>query len=364
MAGSRAVVAVLLVSGLLAGCTAGKGKGDSASLGTADFSNLGLEATATTGIIRGVVVDDAIRPLGNATVATTLPDGTNKSTQSAHDGAFGFDGLPAGTYFLKVAKPGYLAAQSSTDVVAGVANPPIVKVVLKADPASVPYVSQYQYDAFIACSVTAVTVSFAACGLAPDQTNNAFLVNYFADKPPALIQTEAIWQSTQALGGELSLSITALGPPQEGVNATAGPSPIYITVNETQARHFNFTAPEADGGQPVTIRLFSTELSGTDVVPEEQAHALWKSTAYPLYNSTGADPTVKAVFGAIPLGQDPFGSPDCIKYPVLFDACWSFGGVGLQLEQKVTVFTHFFYGYTPHPGWRFSSGEPVPQPPA
>ena len=357
--GSRALFAVALAATVLAGCTGGSGAKAKQPAGP-DYSILGLQATETTGIIRGLVVDDAIRPLGNATVSTTLPDGSNRTTTSAADGAFGFQGLAPGPYFLKVSKPGYLGAQASADVVAGVSAPAIVKILLKADPAALPYFQQFQFDAFVACSFTAITVSFAACGLAPDQTNNAFLVNYRPDKPPSLFQTEAIWTSTQVLGQDLGLSITALGPPQEGVNATDGPSPIYITVNATQALKYNYTGPDA---ADITIRLFSTELPGTDVIPEEQAHALWKSEGYGLYNSTPLPGPVHDAFNSVPLGQDPFSSPDCIKYPILFDACWSFGGVGMQLEQKVTVYSHIFYGYLPTPGWRFSSGEPVPPPP-
>jgi hypothetical protein len=355
-------VALLLSGTLLAGCTGGAAKGKTGEPGaTADFSNLGLEATASTGIIRGIVVDDAIRPLANATIATTSPDGKPLNTTSSHDGAFGFDGLPPATYFLHITKPGYRAVQASADVVAGVKEPAVVKILLARDPTGLPYFSAYQFDAFIACSFTLVTVSFAACGLAADQTNNAFLVNYRPDKPPSHIQIEAIWDSTQALGNELGLSVTALGPPQVGVNGTEGASPIYITINATDAQKFNFTGPDA---ADVTIRLFSTQLTGTDVIPEEQAHALWKSNGYGVYNSTPLAGPVHTVFTSIPLGQDPFSSPDCLKYPVLFDACWGFGGEGMALQQRVTVYTHIFYGYLPPPDWRFSSGDPVPQPPA
>ena len=355
------VIMVLLLAAGLSGC-ASKGKGPKDQPGSANFSDLGLQATATTGIIRGIVVDDAIRPLANASVGTTLADGTARNTTSAPDGAFGFANLPPGTYFLKVSKRGFIGAQASADVVAGVAEPPIVKVLLKADPSTLPYVTQLQYDAFIACSFTLAIVSFAACGLVADQTNNAFLVDYAADKPPNWIQTEAIWSSTQALGNELGLSITDFHKgPQIGVNGTAGPSPIYITVNQSTAAHFEYGT-----NNTITIRLFSSELSGTDVVPEEDVHAVWKSTLYGPVNSTGAPELYQAnVVDHDPTGllTNPFDNPDCVKYPVLFNACFGVGGVGMALQQKVTVFTQIFYGYTPTPGWRFSSGEPVPPPP-
>jgi hypothetical protein len=350
----------------MAGCSGGAGDEEGSALPAADFEELKLEATATTGVIRGIVVDEAIRPLAGAEIGTTLPDGgAVRNTTSAEDGAFGFDGLPPGTYFLTVSKPGFLTQQANADVVVGISDPPITKVLLTADPTSLPYVGAYQFDAFIACSFTLVTVSFAACGLAAEQTNNAFLVNYWPDKAPKHVQIEAIWQSTQALGGELGLSVTALGPPQVGVNGTSGPSPIYITINETQALQHNFTSPD-ESDPPITIRLFSSQLSGTDAVPEEQVHSLWASTLYEPYNGTGLNPLVDQATDQDPTGlaQNPFSHPECIRYPVLFASCWGAGGVGMALEQRVTVYTHIFYGYMPPADWRFSASGSPPDPPA
>lgn len=362
MVESRAAMAFLAAAAtVLAGCTGGTDGEDAAP--PADFGALDLEATATTGILRGIVVDEAIRPLAGADIGTTLPDGAVRNTTSAADGAFGFDGLPPATYFLTIRMPGYLTQQANADVVAGLAEPALVKVLLVADPASLPYTAIYQYDAFVACSFTLVMVSFAACGLAAEQTNNAFLVEYRPDKPPSFIQIEAVWDSTQVLGGELGLSVTALGPPQVGVNSTSGPSPIHITINETMALRHNFTGPDdAD----ITIRLFSSQLTGTDVIPEEQAHAAWASGGYAAYNSTGANPVVDQVVDLDPTGlaQNPFSDPDCIRYPVLFASCWGFGGVGMALQQRVTVYTHIFYGHLPPSGWTFSGDGAPPDPPA
>jgi hypothetical protein len=351
-------VALLVAATVLSGCSGG-GKGGKEPQGP-NFEELGLEATATTGIVRGVVVDEAVRPLAGALVATVGGDGKAHNATSAPDGAFGLDGLEAGTYFIKVTKPGYRESQVSTDVVAGVAEPPIVKVVLAVDPTDLPYVSAFQYDAFLACSFTLVLVSFAACGLAADQTNNAFLVEYPMDKPPGWIQTEAVWESTQALGSSLSLSVTDFSTgTQIGVNGSSGPSPIYVGVNATTARQFNYTGPDAN---PVNIRLFSTAAAGTDLVPEQTVHQAWASNGYPVYNSTGLDPAADGAFGAAGLAN-PLGE-DCIRWVTLFKACMGAGGVGVVLQQKVTVFTHVFYGYTPPAGWRFSDGNGVPPPPA
>ena len=358
-AGSPLVACLLVASTLLAGCSGGGG-GTPSGGPEPDFDDLGLEATATTGILRGVVVDEAIRPLPGALVSTVSLDGRTHNTTSTEDGAFGLDGLEPGAYFLKVTKPGFREAQVSADVVAGVREPPIVKVILLVDPSEVPYVSSFQYDAFVACSFTLVLLSFAACGLAAEQTNNAFLVNYTADKPPAWIQTEAMWESTQALGTSLSLSITDFsGDAQVTVNSTAGESPIFVSVNATEALRFNFTGPAEND---IIIRLFSTAAEGTDLVPQEVVHEAWAANGYPLYNSTGLDPTLDGVFDGQGL-ENPLGE-ECIRWVTLFAACMGAGGVGVVLQQKVTVFTHIFYGYEPPLGWRFSDGAGAPPPPA
>src|SRR5688500_16195818 len=126
--------AALLAVSLLAGCSSPSGGSPSEDGPT--FDDLGLQATSSTGVIRGVVVDDAIRPIAGAKV--TLLGEAPKDAVTTDQGTFGFDGLPAATYFLKVHKVGFADAQQSADVVAGVADPPIVKVQLLADATTMP----------------------------------------------------------------------------------------------------------------------------------------------------------------------------------------------------------------------------------
>src|SRR5687767_10257567 len=96
------VLAATLLPTALPGGSGGGGDSEDPAAGV-DFDELELEATATTGVIRGIVVDEAIRPVAGAEVGTTLPDGAGaRNTTSADDGAFGFDGLPPGTYFLTI----------------------------------------------------------------------------------------------------------------------------------------------------------------------------------------------------------------------------------------------------------------------
>jgi hypothetical protein len=363
------LAALLALSGCFGG---GGGRADPDDI-DAGLDDLGLKATSTTGVLRGVVVDEAIKPLLG--VAVGVRSGTtNRSATTNADGLFGLDGLEPGEYFITATRENFTTTQAGpVAVVAGESEPDAVRITMTALASTQPYADKLVYEAFVACSVTSPSVSFAACGTfdilgeigQPNPTNNRFLVNYKAAQPPSWIQSEAIWDSTQPLGGELGLSITALGPPQVTANSTSGTSPIYITVNETDAARFNYGVNDTD----ITIRLFSSELTGTDVVPEEIAQGAYASSVYGPLNGTGVpkayDDTVIAndpTCFAVCLAVNPFGNPDCVQYPVLFNACYGFGGAGVAVNQQVKVYTQIFYGYTPPPGWRFSEGD-VPSPP-
>src|SRR5688572_18477641 len=91
-------LAALLACALLAGCSGGGGaKGEDGLDSLDDFDD--LEATDTTGVLRGVVVDASVRPLAGVDVTATGPGGQLTGTTS-EAGAFGFDRLEPGTYFV------------------------------------------------------------------------------------------------------------------------------------------------------------------------------------------------------------------------------------------------------------------------
>lgn len=308
----------LLTSLLLAGCSDG-GDGEPEEPLESAVLDLGLEATSTTGIIRGVVVDEAIRPLGNATI--TLTGQSSGETTSNAAGAFGFDDLAPGTYFLNAAKLGYSSVQHSVEVVAGVGDPPVAKLLMAVDARTTPFYEAYVFDGYIECSFTLVVVAFAACsappivtGFACDEagvcvgnvTTDNFGINYPISRPPTWLQSEMVWESTQALGGEMAVMYSwGCGDENGGFlcdHGAQGTSPVLLTANATEIAEIN----EGNLGQDnetLFVRVFNRGLTET------------------------------------------------------------MGRLGATVEQRFTIYSHFFYGYEPPEGWRFTADQAVPGPP-
>src|SRR5688572_1246245 len=125
------LVAALALLPLLAGCS-----------GDEDGPEEPLAATATTGILRGVVVDEAIRPLLRVNVTLPLPDGTVLNSTTAEDGAFAFGDLVPGGYVVQARKLGYLDTAVSVNVTAGDGDPDGVRVLMGADVLNAPFVEE------------------------------------------------------------------------------------------------------------------------------------------------------------------------------------------------------------------------------
>jgi hypothetical protein len=290
---------VLLAVALLAGCATPPPSAPSDA--PVDFSSLSLSPTATTGIIRGVVVDSAIRPLGNASIALTPGNHTVRSTAA---GAFGFDDLAAGTYFLHVHKTGFADTQASTDVVAGVAEPPIVKVQLSIVPGSAPYVEASTHDVFMTCGMAVVASSVGCDTSTADQFGDTvyFLVTF--TQLPKWTQGELVWQQTQPAGGEFIWQIAVPGTNN------------YYSAGETT------TSPALAFIDNATL--------------EKNADAIVKD---------GAE---YRVFGG--------PHPTCTTPPPVPNNY----GCGLTLNQRATAYLHSFYNFLPPEGWRFTvDGDPV-----
>lgn len=304
-------LALLLVSG----CTDTGGGADAPPQDPT--KELELESTETTGVLRGVVVDEAVRPLAGVQVSITGPGQHNATTTES--GAFGFEGLEPGTYFLQASKLGFGTQQQSQDVVAGVDEPPLVRFQLTADPSTQPFVAAFVFEGYIMCSFSLVAAGYAACSQVGAVSTDNFDVTYELDRIPDWLQSEMVWDSTQTASDGLSMSYSASG---DGALLTnwadaGGSSPITIQTNRTLNEQWDI-----GNGTDLYIRIFNEPIEGTRP-------------------------------------SDPVNGDDCVDRPVL-SGCAT--GVGLTLQQQFSIYTHAFFGYAPDPSWRFSEASTVPEP--
>lgn len=193
-------LAVLAVA--LAGCSGNAPKADPVGPGS------DLEPTETTGIIRGVAVDQSIRPLAGVVIAAA--SGELRTEMISDDtGFFGMDGLQPGVWFLSASKVGFDPIQQSADVVAGEADPAIVRVMLTENYALRPYSETYVWSGFLQCSagVPVVEASVNPCFVLSyaDESLSSNVWNRSINPNPQTVQAEMVWKPATAVGSSFRL---------------------------------------------------------------------------------------------------------------------------------------------------------------
>ncbi len=306
-------VGVLLVAMLvLAGC-AGSSSGTASSSG-ADFSGLDGKATDTTGLLRGVVVDVAIRPIAGVAIAAKS-GATEKTTTSDAQGRFLLKDLQPGTYLVKATHPLYLAAQTSVDVVAGVDEPPIARLQMDAKFSQKPFSTATKFEGFVECGYEAVIITSQCVNDYSTLVINGGCCNQLRTILDNRGYVGGVDRGWQTLVFELTWT-----PSAQGTSPRMG-----IVVS-----YFNRTASDwfasVDGLDPVLARL------ETNVTHESQG-----------------------------------GTPDKIR-PEGQNDLYTFGGIraaegqfiGAGFEQRFTIYQHnFYYGSPPDP-WSFVKGDKPP----
>jgi hypothetical protein len=295
----RTLVALLLAAVALSGCS---GK---AAAPTDPPLDVNVAATATTGVVRGLVVDSAIHPIAGARITLKAGDRTLQTNSSAL-GAFGFESLAPGTYFVSAHRHGYIDAQASAEVVAGVSDKPYVEVFL--------------FKGFLQCGVTTPAVGVAVCFALGSAGADNTQVNYDFAANLSWLQSEMIWQATNPAGADLNLwhSYHCPGQTLYCDHGPRGPSPLLVTDNATWIKTLGLP------GAPLYMRVFSAELDGTH-------------PPAPADNVCAPDPVL--------------GGQVCI------------GGAGAVVNQDFNIYTHAFHGFVPPEGYRFSTdGDPVVPP--
>jgi hypothetical protein len=223
------VVAAFLVA-LLAGCSSPPAD-DEEPVFVEPEAFEDLTVTESKGVIRGIVISETIVPIPDAQVELRL-DGAKAQLTDAQ-GAFVFTDLEPGDYFMTVSKAGYFPVQASTTVVAGVAEPPIVKVQLVIDALTQPFTELFHWAGFLECGVMyssntipVAYLGFNACGLHDDRFIETF--PFGADRMPDFAQAEAVWKGTQPLSNRLSLGYYLGGTTDW--KGTSGESPIVLNA--------------------------------------------------------------------------------------------------------------------------------------
>lgn len=290
---------------VLAGCS------DGGSAPAKDDPFDGFEGELGTGkdggVIRGVVVDGAIKPVADVKVVLQA---SGDETRTDGAGRFAFTEVEPGSHFLKASKPGYGTAQQSTDVVAGLADPPVVKILLEADLSYNPFYQEMVFDGYIECSTPLLALCSvpnlgpeAACiaagiGCGTTLTNDDFLIDHAMEGVPSWVQSEMVWESTQQLGDGMDLLHSwDCGGVYLCDHVASGGSPLLLVEDEAGISEIGLGSEI----QNLTVRVFSA----------------------------GGEETA--------------------------------GLVGFSVQQRFQVFTHVFYGYQPG-AWRFSEDPQVPAP--
>ncbi len=217
-----------------------------------------LVATKTTGVIRGVVVDEAIIPLEGAKVRIAS---LKIETTSLADGSFGFSELEPGAYFLDVTKPGYKKVQVHATVEAGVAKPAITRVLLEADLASLPHSELLTFNGYLQCGVGFGVIALSTNPCALTESVNVF--NVAVQKPINMTQIEMDWEGTNVFGDGLNIGILIPGTISNFVSSD-GPSPRILPVEGTRIADRYGADYEA-----YTLRVFPGTSTPISVVLEQ-----------------------------------------------------------------------------------------------
>ena len=308
---------VAIAALLLAGCAQPTAEEPAAS----DFEDLNVAATATTGILIGIVVDEAIRPVEGVTIKVTKPDGGLLEDKTDDQGRFAFSGLVPGSYLVQAAHPQFTAAQSTAEVEAGVEDPPVVRILLERLFSQTPFSEVIKFDGYIACayavgvSSTCVNDYTRLVGSTVPGCQGGCLRDYNVSQAGGntreyvssitqgwqVVVMEAAWEPTSDLGKELGFTVSYFTRPDSGhwFGTVDGPSPLRIQFDVGDEHG----SAQYSDGQPT-------------IIPPEGTDELF----------------------------------------IFFSA----GSGGIAVNQGFASFqTRFYYGLPPE-GWSLANGDPLP----
>jgi len=221
--GMRVVLALVLLIGvpLFAGC-AGKASPDTSgtdALGSLEARE--VDVAAGSGAIKGIVVDEAIRPLAKATVAI---QGQGTRVTDAI-GQFTFTDLKPGVYFLVVNATHYVSTQTSVEVKAGEVATARLQMASSNDPTPYHVVQHFRgnmalYLSFASYALELVVPNSALCTCTFNITANDGAKTFIYEATgnplthnPAPVYGTIYWEF--------------IGNPQDDIRSAHGDFPVY-----------------------------------------------------------------------------------------------------------------------------------------
>lgn len=323
MVPKAAVPAVLLAAVVLAGCSGG-----TADAPETDFSDLPVQVTQTTGAIRCVVVDDRIMPIEGANVTVRGP-GVDLSGSTDAEGRCVFSGLPAGTYFLNVDSPLHKTVQSSVEVVAGLADPPLTRIQVERLFTQDPYSVEIVREGFFECSQ-------AGAGLYSSSNCVYDPYRWAAGSPSPTQPVDNVtsqdreWHSDVPAGWQAMVFEMVWEPTSEGTSSKLG----MIISTQKSTRDGTHCFAELEGSSPARLQI--------DVGVAHETNC-------------GVDPEAIPEEGMTDMSYFVSVRPPDDSTCVILCA-----PPGLAVNQRFTVYlTQFVYGLPPE-GWSLVNGDPKP----
>lgn len=315
---SRAIVLGVL-AGVLAVVLAGCATSEAA--GGADAA-----ADPSKGRLRGIVVDDAIRPIAGATVNIT-GQGVAINLTTDERGSFLVPDLEPGAYLVRVSKEFYAAHEQAVTVSSGVLEPELARFQLVFEPGSIPYSEIYQFEGLFECGFAVPGYSTGGCANVNIVTGvmlcsyNLPCFNVTGDRSveliwiarhPDFIQSELVWTPTTETGRALEFGLGA-GTWQE--------------LQDGFVDSYNYTWGES----PLMLQLHGADLEESRIGIDNRSLLIQIHPAWTFL---------------VPVCSDV--QPNC--------------GFGAHAQQPYRTYTHAFYGYAPPAEWRFATDGPPPPP--
>ncbi|MEK6985127.1 MAG: carboxypeptidase-like regulatory domain-containing protein [Candidatus Thermoplasmatota archaeon] len=319
----------LVVLMTLAGCAASDEEALPSSL--TNFDDLGGEATATTGLIRGVVVDTTITPIAKATVVV---NGESKAEITTDDqGRFLVDSLAPGTYLVKASAAFHHESQTTVEVVAGVSDPPITKVQLEPLFDQKPYSVPIKQTGFFECSQAGATPGL--------YSSSNCIVNWckLYGPPDVCANTQPLdnvtsqnreWHMAVGPGWQQIVFEMTWTPTSDGTSRNLGMS---VSWEKSQRDGAHFFA-SVNSGNPMRFQLDTG-------VPHETGQTTDEGAPEDTLEVIPAD-GMERVSYFVSVRQDNFPVP------------------AIALNQKFEVIIHQFYYGLPAEGWSFVAGDERP----